>query len=987
MSTNTSDADLIADAALLPLEPLPIPDGAAGGGTNNSKADPKGSDKGSSANACGDEAMDTGDERDNNNADHDGEAVEDGDTKGEEKGNNADMEMVDDAAGISASGQTIGATSGRTPSGEQPQLFTAKIRQLIEHIRAGTLPSRDQGPRGIQNALPARYTVPPEHSLGGKSFIVGVPAGGHAHRESAFLCEGYGGLEAMMMFEGLSEVDLQHLCELIGDSVEVRELILRPYHDQDTPSLTSLEALLNSLVARREFASLLMYFPVHQLAQKVFYTVSTIRHLLARDRQRQAVFDDIDGESSAAELLQLRTKYDQLKRDVVFVDEYYRQQLNRAMLDDNFRRLAKENLEETSALQGRVDELETQLAYANTQIAHLQRSAQETRFDTARLMDFLNSGGTEVRGNWPRLRKLFRRFQNGAIPPGDWRTWITSDDDEGGADGDAQEEKTEDNPPPASVPVATPPRCTQQSSPGSSKSGSGRGSSSKKVKVVQRRPSAHPKSQVGPRPPRFPLKLLVQEACALLPEFIAWQDLRPDVQWPMRSGVDYHEAVNTLGMDQVGHGHFHRDSLLKMLATMMYHRKLDETPWAQYVPVSYYRMAEVILDDWLDKEYVPPAWPPLRNLAEDLVEDAEASSSSSEDDKATDPDYNIGDAVDEDDDNDEDDEKHDDEGDDGDSSSSSTGDEPARKPKRKASSQRVRSSSDSSSESASRVKPKKLTYSPSPKRPRQSRSGSTSGKKTGSLRSRARTELEKRKSPLARKKYNELTPAELAMIEQPTKGVLSWRRRGILSQFTPKKNGHENQTPGFPEYCLKVAWNVSTRAGLQLKLSLLLPQALGTSGRVRDHAEVFWYMLHRFSIKIKAAKGEPVDPLKYLLANTLYDRRREQHENIGRGMGDRVKRIIKKGVPASVFDEPGIWVYPAKICYIYLTDSSTLNAQGDPYSFAEQNEKAERVEPSRTQWPYYCTDCDRMAHVSHDLRLRELSPEERAANPISHTVE
>ncbi|EGZ11017.1 hypothetical protein PHYSODRAFT_264726 [Phytophthora sojae] len=110
---------------------------------------------------------------------------------------------------------------------------------------------------------------------------------------------------------------------------------------------------------------------------------------------------------------------------------------------------------------------------------------------------------------------------------------------------------------------------------------------------------------------------------------------------------------------------------------------------------------------------------------------------------------------------------------------------------------------------------------------------------------------------------------------------------------------------------------------------------------VRDHSEVFWYMLHRFSIKIKAAKGEPVDPLRFLLANTLYDRRRELPENIDRGMEDRVKRFIKNGVPASVFEEPGIWVYPAKICYMYLTDPSTLNAQSDPYSLAEPIEMAE----------------------------------------------
>ncbi|KAE9021091.1 hypothetical protein PR002_g12350 [Phytophthora rubi] len=47
---------------------------------------------------------------------------------------------------------------------------------------------------------------------------------------------------------------------------------------------------------------------------------------------------------------------------------------------------------------------------------------------------------------------------------------------------------------------------------------------------------------------------------------------------------------------------------------------------------------------------------------------------------------------------------------------------------------------------------------------------------------------------------------------------------------------------------------------------------------------------------------------------------------------------------------------------------------------------AEMAEPGRTQWTKYCTDADRVAHVSRELRLKELSPEERKKNPVSLTL-
>ncbi|KAE9005147.1 hypothetical protein PR002_g16853 [Phytophthora rubi] len=177
------------------------------------------------------------------------------------------------------------------------------------------------------------------------------------------------------------------------------------------------------------------------------------------------------------------------------------------------------------------------------------------------------------------------------IPPYPGPAPLVSDE---GDDDVEQEEKSEDNPP-SSKPEQDAPRGKE---PRKSQSGSKRrASSQRRVDVeVQCRPTVHPDSDVGPRPASEVLPFTISEACALLPEFIAWEDLRPDVQWAMRTGLGYDEAVELMLADDAQHALFHRDSLCDMLATMMYRHKLDDTRWARYVPTAYYVMAEVLLE-------------------------------------------------------------------------------------------------------------------------------------------------------------------------------------------------------------------------------------------------------------------------------------------------------------------------------------------------------------------------------------------------------
>ncbi|KAE8993655.1 hypothetical protein PR003_g18531 [Phytophthora rubi] len=443
----------------------------------------------------------------------------------------------------------VGQDFASRPVSPQPVVSRTGVLDfdaVVGHVRAGVLPSHDRSSPGMQNTPPTRFTLPPPRNLVGESFIVGIPAHAMAYRNGAYVREGYGGVEALMLFDGLSEPDIQDLCTLVGDPAEVREMVLRPYRDQPTPILDSLETTLGSLLARREFASLVTHFSPYQLAQRTFYTVSLLHRVLARDRQREHVLQGMDENSIARRLLRLQGEHDRLKEDFVFLYGYHQQETQsirdeashaQGLLEADFARLARENLEETAALRQRNDDLESQLRYAQSQISTLEQRVRDKRFDADGLLAFLNAGSNEVRGNWPSFRKLLGQFQRGVAAPPSWKTWITvqaadksfwmippypgpappdSDENDDNAE---QEEKSEDNPPSPDPKQDV----SREKEPRKSLSGSKRHAPSQRsVDVeVQCRPTVHPESQVGPRPASEALPYTISDACALLPEFIA----------------------------------------------------------------------------------------------------------------------------------------------------------------------------------------------------------------------------------------------------------------------------------------------------------------------------------------------------------------------------------------------------------------------------------------------------------------------------------
>ncbi|GMF48344.1 unnamed protein product [Phytophthora fragariaefolia] len=371
-----------------------------------------------------------------------------------------------------------------------------------------------------------RQVSPPKMMSSSHCFIVSVPATTRAYRDGIYVQDGYGGAEALIIFEGLSEQYLGDLGTLFAQDGEetrsIHDLILCP-HSAGTPPLVTLEAELNLFFVRRN-----------------------LRRLLVRYLEMNAQVQQL-GDDAVNRNLQLLDANTQLHNDVQFLNDIGEQEAarvereaarERATLEEDFRRLADDHLEETQDLNPRAVGLEAELNQAGRKIETLETAAQETSFDADKLKAFLNDGSTELRGNWPRLRQLLKHFEERTQPPPSWKTWLQTEavdepyrtyppygpptpkgDDQGDDRGSDQEGKSEDRPP---------------------------HEARSRLLVMVRRlacPTDHKHGQVWCRSATKPLERTVDEALKSLPEFTAWQDIQPDVQMVLRVGLDYPEAL------------------------------------------------------------------------------------------------------------------------------------------------------------------------------------------------------------------------------------------------------------------------------------------------------------------------------------------------------------------------------------------------------------------------------------------------------------
>ncbi|POM70167.1 Hypothetical protein PHPALM_13440 [Phytophthora palmivora] len=255
-------------------------------------------------------------------------------------------------------------TSGASSETARPIGGLITLDQSLKLAMTGILPKDGSSTADGGERTPSRYVLPTPRGLDENTFLVGVPAHPAAYRAGAYVQDGYGGTEAMMVFDGLTNQDLDDLGRMLGNHVEVREMTLRPYVEREPPSVVNLEITLNSLSMRREMASILTHFPFGRFAERLFYTVSLLHRVLEYHRSQ------VSTQSSGGITIQdtaLRSKYDNLCRDFGFLEKYREQEAAavrtemetiKANLENDFGSMAEERAALESRLNDRIQKLE-----------------------------------------------------------------------------------------------------------------------------------------------------------------------------------------------------------------------------------------------------------------------------------------------------------------------------------------------------------------------------------------------------------------------------------------------------------------------------------------------------------------------------------------------------------------------------------------------------------------------------------------------------
>ncbi|GMF15714.1 unnamed protein product [Phytophthora fragariaefolia] len=128
-------------------------------------------------------------------------------------------------------------------------------------------------------------------------------------------------------------------------------------------------------------------------------------------------------------------------------------------------------------------------------------------------------------------------------------------------------------------------------------------------------------------------------------------------------------------------------------------------------------------------------------------------------------------------------------------------------------------------------------------------------------------------------------------------------------------------------------------------------------------------------MKPKAIEGDDDDSSDYTGSVELYQDRTARHGSVGRQIGLRVPKLISKGLPPSIFQEPGIWTYSCMVHYWFVKNPSAIQ-DGEPRTLAEQCEEMGQDEPGRNQW-WSCTEEHRLAHIPADLKAKPIPALER----------
>jgi hypothetical protein len=823
----------------------------------------------------------------------------------------------------------------------------------------GNLPEGKLAPA----VAPARYEPTPAMTSNGVIRIVGVPATQEHLDAGIHTQNGYGGLEALLPMESLSVGDIARLDDFFQPTDNPHDVLLVPRSEPLQES--ELDVQMRSLDLRREVASIITEFNVPSLAQRVIGTVSLLRRL-AIDRQLIQAQLGQDNNTSARDAVQARSEIVRLELALKVQAEQFNRQLqtltsNRKYTSQEFKEdirvLMTEHEHNIAGLKEQVASLTSDLDDAMVHRQSLERQLQQARFDAGEVMNYL-ADQSQVMMHWPRLLDLLKHLQDGTPVPSASNTMITVTvlDDPTAAPGAyvrqqrSDDEETKESGPPASAIDLTGDTASESSRGISSKrrrSSGSQGSVSKRASLqapeapdtIQEFPSDWDETSCeGCRAASDTLLLSESRARALLADFpIAWDDLRLDVQMLMRHGVLYPGALEWLGEDRVAHKCFHMDPLIEMLVRMMYWGRLDSVFWTKYVPRRYFKAARSKIDELREADIEPPYWGELQLQIEDEI-DPEANLPEP-DDKAKDGDW------------------------------------------------------DAKDESLDAEVEELLDDSPSKRTRKRSKLQQSKSKfKRTSLSSQTTPS----KSTLVKKNFEDLTLQEMTIIEKPDQETCSWLHYGVRTKRSDKSAKAPFQTPGFPGYAPnrhdfallyeRFEWNVykalldekpwkvmfegrvtrlyfhhlsdlskKDRAGIQEWLAFM-----------QEKARALWEWLHWVTFQPDESSSEALI--------IEHAERISRHDALQKAVDTKIRKLKRKGMSESLFDEPGLWTFLVKVCYwIWMHQQHIDPSTGEPFTLPAQLELLDHTEPARVQW-MGCTDEQMIAHLPAEVRGRLIPP-------------
>ncbi|KAG6612754.1 uncharacterized protein IUM83_03395 [Phytophthora cinnamomi] len=796
-------------------------------------------------------------------------------------------------------------------SQQGPSAGISKSLQALNVDRASALQAQGHLPsgQGSSSRKPSAFSFLVEQPSDVTVRVVGVPATEKHNDGKTFLQVGLGGREASVLMERLGASELVHLYDFFEDNDVVGDYILTPRENPLTES--GLTSQLESFAVKRELTSILTQFDAKQLAYRMFGTVSLL--LLRRKREQQ--FPPSYGIEKVADLQREKTEAVAKSRS-------------------DFLLLMEEREKDVKSLRDQVRDLKAELgAVRSTRAA----SGPRSHLRTVHVMNFLQDNAT-VMMNWPRRRNLLDHLESATQVPREWQTVIIvmpttiSSSKLHNSSGWIRLRTTGTKRPRKAVlqvQSSTWLKTHLRRRPGPS----ARAPASRSPRPSQARRQLRTSLKTFHgldrdfgrqlRPEESPMPLTSVKARAHLADYpVVWKKLPSDVQLLMKNGLEYPDALDLAGQDKCLHTRFHLYDLVLMLS-MMFWRRLDDTPRTKYIPRRYLTFASTSL--------------------ETLVEDKDE-----EYDPQQDPDDGV-------------DDEYDDEYDD-----SGNGSPPSIA---KRTSKRRRLSTSSAEPST----PKK---SEKPRSEGQSGSDSEShaqvkSKSKDSSEVRPKSKSKRRNSGvvmnLAAKGPDNLTADEDRLIETSAPNVNSRMYFGVGMKPSDPTAHAPQQTSGFPDF-------IPNRHDLDLLKARCKPDELRDFLGTRPWENMMNLRRAQFYSHRRATLGDRAVNLIEDWVDLMADNAEEVWHALPWIVldGDSSSNYIRRICARRIKNHESIKKrFPKHICYwILMSQDHTKPGINLRYFLKEKMELLDARDPARAQWALCSSDDEHIAHLPEAVRRR-----------------